>query len=607
LTSPPMGTHDWDELTKQVGPGPTSLSVLGRLRAGVPLSLAQSEMSSIYSRIVAEHSADQHVYDEFTGWRMSLLQEKLEGGARRALFVLTAAVIFVLLIGSANIANLILARSAARQKEIAVRVAMGAGRSRVTRQFLAESLLLSLIGGVLGLLLAEAALMVMIHSWPQAIPRLNEARLDTPVVLLSIVLSCLTGLFFGLVPLALLWGKDLHAALKNTSQNSSSGMNHAQLRKALISVEIALAIVLLTGAGLMLKSFAQMSANAPGFEPESILTMRVSLAGGQYSTWVPQQSYIETALEKLRAFPGVQAAGIDSDTLNTTVKIEGLGSDTSDGRFSAVRAVSPGYLRAMGVSLIAGRWPSDNRALDEVIVNESFAQSLLNKGTLLGRQVTGGFLNGRIVGVVADFKYSQMDAEPTPEVYTSYQLAPLMDPMTVRFFIRVDGRSAPDAASLRKVLASIDPTQPVYGVQTLQQALSDSISPRRFNMFLMGTFAFVALLMALVGIYGVVSYSVTQRTQEIGIRMAVGAARSHIVELVLFEGSKSILLGTGIGLVAALGLTRLMSNLLYGVKPYDAMTFLSVTVLLVSAAMLACTIPALRASLIDPVLTLRSE
>jgi putative ABC transport system permease protein len=513
----------------------------------------------------------------------------------------------VLLIGSANIANLVLARSAARKKEIAVRIAMGAGRSRVTRQFLAESLLLSLIGGALGLLLAEAALTVMIDSWPQAIPRLNEARLDAPVVLLSIVLSCLTGLFFGFVPTVLMWGNELHAALKDNSQTSSSGKNHTQLRRVLISVEIALAMVLLTGAGLMLKSFARMIANAPGFEPENILTMRVSLAGGQYATWTSQQSYIETTLNKLRAFPGVQAAGIDSETLNTTVKIEGLSPDTSDRTFAAVRGVSPGYLRAMGVSLIAGQWPSDNRALDEAIVNESFARSLSDKGTLLGRQVTGGFLNGRIVGVVADFKYSQMDAEPIPEVYTSYQLAPLMSPMTVRFFIRVDGRSTPDADGLRKVIASIDPTQPVYGVQTLQQALSDSIAPRRFNMFLMGTFASVALLMALIGIYGVVAYSVTQRTQEIGIRMAVGADRSHIVGMVLLEGAKTILLGAGTGLVAALGLTRLMSNLLYDVKPYDAMTFLSVTVLLISAAMLACAGPALRASLVNPVLALRSE
>jgi putative ABC transport system permease protein len=601
-----MGSHQWDELTKQVGPGPTSLSVLGRLRSGVTLSLAQAEMNSIYSRIVHEHSPDRHVYDEFTGWRMSLLQEKLEGGTRRALFVLTASVIFVLLIGSANIANLILARSAARKKEIAVRVAMGAGRSRITRQYIAESLLLTLIGGALGLLLAEAALTVMIHSWPQAIPRLNEARLDAPVVLLSVVLSCLNGLLFGFVPIALMSGNELHAALKDNSQTSSSGKNHTQLRKVLISVEIALAIVLLTGAGLMLKSFARMSANAPGFEPESILTMRVSLAGGQYATWIPQQSYIETALDKLRAFPGVQAAGIDSETLNTTVKVKGLGSETSDGTFSAVRGVSPGYLRAMGVPLIAGNWPSENRALDEVIVNQSFARSLSKKGMLLGRQVTGGFLNGRIVGVVADFKYSQMDAEPIPEVYTSYQLAPLMSPMTVRFFIRVDGRSAPDADGLRKVVASIDPTQPVYGVQTLQQALSDSIAPRRFNMFLMGTFASVALLMALVGIYGVVAYSVAQRTQEIGIRMAIGADRSHIVGMVLLEGSKTILLGAGTGLVAALGLTRLMSNLLYDLKPYDAMTYFSVTALLI-AAMLACSGPALRASLVNPVLALRSE
>lgn len=221
-------------------------------------------------------------------------------------------------------------------------------------------------------------------------------------------------------------------------------------------------------------------------------------------------------------FPGVEASGIDSDTLNTTVKVQGLVSGTSEGTFSAVRAVSLGYLRAMGVPLVAGKWPSDNRTLDEVLVNESFARSLSQKGELLGRQVSGGFLNGRIVGVVADFKYSQMDAEPIPEVYTSYQLAPLMSPMTVHFFVRVGGTSAPDANALRRVVASIDP---VYAVQTLQQSLSDSIAPRRFNLFLLGTFAAVALMMALLGIYGVIAYSVAERTQEIGIRMAVGADR----------------------------------------------------------------------------------
>ena len=607
LTSPPMGSQAWGELTKQVGPAPTSLDVLGRLRREVTLSLARIEMDSIYKRIVQQHSPDRHVYDVFTGWRMSLLEEKLEGGARRALVVLSAAVVFVLLIGGANIANLLLARSASRKKEIAVRVAMGAGRSRVTRQFLFESLLLSLLGGVLGVVLAKAALTLMIHNWPQAIPRLTEARLDAPVLLLSTVLSCLTGLIFGFVPAVLLWGRDLYGALKDNSQTASGGKHRTQLRKTLISVEIALAIVLLTGAGLMLKSFSRMSANAPGFKPESILTMRVSLAGKQYATWIPQQSYIQTALERLEVFPGVEASGITSETLNTTVKVQGLVSGTSEGISSAVRAVSLGYLRAMGVPLVAGKWPSDNQTLDEVLVNDSFVRSLSQKGELLGRQVSGGFLNSRIVGVVADFKYSQMDAEPIPEVYTSYQLAPLMSPMTVRFFVRVGGTSAPDANALRRVVASIDPTQPVYAVQTLQQSLSDSIAPRRFNLFLLGTFAAVALLMALVGIYGVIAYSVAERTQEIGIRMAVGADRGHIIGMVLLEGAKTTLLGVGTGLVAAFGLTRLMSSLLYDVKTYDPTTFLSVTLLLIGTAMLACVAPALRASLVNPVLALRSE
>ena len=604
MTSSPGGSQEWDELKKQVGPGPFSVDVLGRLRPEVTLSLARSEMNTLRNRIVREHSPDRHLYDVFTGWRMSLLQEKLEGGAKRALFVLSAAVIFVLLIGIANIANLMLARSAARKKEIAVRVAMGAGQSRVTRQFLAESLLLSLIGGALGLLLAEVALSFIVHSWPQAIPRLSEARLDLPAVLMSFVLSFIAGCLFGLVPVVQLWNEGLSGALKENTKTSLSNKNHVQLRKSLIAIEIALAIVLLSGAGLMLKSFARMSENAPGFKPESILTMRVTLAGGQYASWVTQQNYIETALDKLRAFPGVETAGIDSQTLNTTVKVEGL---ASDGTFSAVRSVSLGYLRAMGVPLIAGRWPSDNRQLDEVLVNESFTKSLSLNNTLLGRQVSAGFLHGRVVGIVADFKYSRMDADPIPEVYAPYQLAPLMNPMTVRFFVRTSGDSVPDANGLRKVLADVDPAQPVYGVQTLQETLSDSIAPRRFNMFLMGSFAAVALLMALLGIYGVISYSVSQRTQEIGIRMAVGANRKNVVGMVMREGLKTILLGACAGLIAALALSRLISSLLYDVQPDDPLTFISVVALLIASALLACFGPAMRACLINPVLALRSE
>jgi putative ABC transport system permease protein len=607
LTLPPMGRQAWEELIRQVGPAPNSLNVMARLRVGVPLALAQSEMDSIHSRIVLEHSPSEHVYDRFTGWRMSLLQQKLAGSARRALMVLLSAVLFVLLIASANIANLLLARATARKREIAVRAAMGAGRARVVRQFLVESLLLSFFGGAMGLLLAHAAIAMMVRSWPQAIPRLSEARLDMPILFLTLALSCFTGFLFGLAPAMLLWRSNLHEALKDNTQTSSGGTGHARVRKVLISVELALAIVLLTGAGLMMKSYWRMNVNPPGFKPESILTMRVSLAGKQYASWSAQQSYIRTVLSRLEATPGVEAAGIDSQALYTNVKVEGLASEAPVAAFSAVRAVSIGYLRAMGVPLIAGQWPSESQMLDAVLVNEGFAHSLSRKGDVIGRQIRGGFLNGRIAGVVADFKYSQMDAEPTPEIYTSYELAPLMNPMTVRLFIRMSGNAVPDVSALQKLVGSIDPTQPLYDVQTLQQSLSDSIAPRRFSLFLMGVFAVGALVMALVGIYGIIAYSVMQRTQEIGIRMALGADRTDILSMVLIEGAKTTISGVVVGLIAAIGLTRLISSLLYNVKPNDPTTFLSVTMVLIVTAALACLGPALRAFLVNPILALRNE
>jgi predicted permease len=607
LTLPPMGQQAWEDLVQQVGPAPMWLNVVARLRTGVSLAMARREMDSIYKSIVLEHSPTQHVFDRFTGWRMSLLQQKLAGSAQRALMVLLAAVLFVHLIAIANIANLLLARAAARRREIAVRAAMGAGRTRVIRQFLAESLLLSSLGCAMGLLLAHYAISMMVRLWPQAIPRLAEARLDTPILLLTLALSCFTGFVFGVAPAMFLWHSNLHDALKDNTQTSSGSTLRTRVRKVLISVELALAIVLLTGAGLMMKSFWRMNANPPGFNPESILTMRVSLAGRQYATWPEQQSYIRTVLSRLEAIPGIDAAGIVGQTLHTNVKAEGLASETPAAAFSAIRAVSIGYLRAMGVPLIAGQWPSDNQMLDEVLVNESFARSLSRKGDVVGRQVSGGFLNGRIAGIVADFKYAQMDAEPTPEVYASYELAPLTNPMSIGLFIKMNGDAAPHIEALQKLVAAVDPTQPLYDAQTLQQSLSDSIAPRRFNLFLMGVFAVSALVMALVGIYGIIACSVTQQTQEIGIRMALGADRNNIMGMVLFEGAKTTASGIVVGLLAAIGLTHLMSSLLYNVKPNDPLTFLAVSLLLIVTALLACLGPALRASLVDPMLALRNE
>jgi putative ABC transport system permease protein len=607
LSLPSMPAQTWDNVKQRLGPAPYSLDVIGRLRPGVSLIDARTEMESIRERIDLDHPPSERVYDLHRDWRMEPLQQKLAGNARRSLLVLLAAVGFVLLIACANIANLFIARAAARQREIAVRAAMGAGRMRVIRQFLAESILLALLGGASGLLLARGAIAAMIRLWPQAIPRLAETRIDAPLLTITIALSCLTGVIFGLAPAKLLGRPSLHDVLKGNSQTTSAGAERMRIRQALIAVEFALAIILLTGAGLMVKSFWRMNSNPPGFKPAGILTLRISLAGKQYDDWLAKQAYIMRLFDRVQAFPGVEAVGLDSQALHTTVKVEGLQQVSPDVSFASIRAVSAGYLHAMGVPLIAGHWPTETQMLDDCLVNESFARSVSPTGDVIGRHVAKSFLSATIVGVVADFKYSQLDAEPSPEIYTSYQLAPAANPMTIRLFVRMAGTAQPSAVGLQKLIASLDPTLPVYDVQTLEQALSDSIAPRRFNLFLMGTFAASAVVMSLVGIYGVVSYSVTQRTREIGVRMALGADRGSILGMVMREGMSVSIVGIVAGGVGAEGVTRLMGSLLYHVRPNDPLTFVFVGFMLTATALAACLGPSFRASLVDPILALRNE
>jgi putative ABC transport system permease protein len=335
--------------------------------------------------------------------------------------------------------------------------------------------------------------------------------------------------------------------------------------------------------------------------------MQVSLAGAQYSTWPAQRSYILELLSRLKSTPGVQAAGISGAMLHTDVKVEGHQADSPDQTFASIRAVSAGYLQAIGTPLREGRWLNDSQMLDDVLVNETFARSLSRNGDVVGKRISGSFLGGTIAGVVADFKYSQLDAEPLPEVYTSYQLAPLTSPLTIEFFVRMSDGAKPDAHELEKIAASIDRTQPIYDVQTLEQSLSDSIAPRRFNLFLMGIIAGIALLMALVGIHGVVAYSVAQRTREIGVRMALGATRPDVLLMILNHILGVAITGVLIGICAALTLTRFMQSLLYDVGPRDPITITSVALVLTSVALLACLGPALRASRINPVIALRHE
>ncbi|MCL4853572.1 MAG: FtsX-like permease family protein, partial [Bryobacteraceae bacterium] len=565
-----------------------------------PFEKARAEMQTIYSRSAEQDPNPLRVSRIL---RFTALQDKLAGETRRALVVLLVAVGFVLLIACANIANLLLARASARQREIAIRAAVGAGRMRVVRQFLAESVLLALLGCAAGLLLAQWAISVLPRLAPQAVPRLAETTIDGRVLAFTLAVSVFSGFLCGLAPVIYAWRAEVFDVLKAETGTSSAASGRIRLRGVLVASQLALAVVLLAGAGLMLKSFWRMNAKPAGFAPDQILVMRVALSGPQYSTWPPKQAYTEELLQTLQALPGVEAAGVDAGTLNTNVQVDDGVPSPGGGVSASIRGVSPGYLRAIGIPLLKGAWPERGN-LFGVVVNEAFARRIAG-GEATGKHLSGSILNDTITGVVADFKTWQLDAEPLPEVYLPYERLPLSRSM--RVVVRAEGGAAALAPVVRQLVAGIDRTQPVYEFQTLQDALSASIAPRRFNLFLLGAFAATALLLAVIGIYGVMAYSVSQRTREIGIRMALGARRGEIVGMVVRQGINLAVAGITTGILAGLALTRLMAGLLYDVNPNDPWIFALVVAALVAAALLAAGGPALKAARVDPLIALRYE
>lgn len=600
MAMPPSGVQRWEEATRRFGPAPFWIVVVGKRRADVPFEKARAEMQTIYSRIAEQDPNPLRVSRIL---RFTALQDKLAGETRRALVVLLVAVGFVLLIACANIANLLLARASARQREIAIRAAVGAGRMRVVRQFLAESVLLALLGCAAGLLLAQWAISVLPRLAPQAVPRLAETTIDGRVLAFTLAVSVFSGFLCGLAPVIYAWRAEVFDVLKAETGTSSAASGRIRLRGVLVASQLALAVVLLAGAGLMLKSFWRMNAKPAGFAPDQILVMRVALSGPQYSTWPPKQAYTEELLQTLQALPGVEAAGVDAGTLNTNVQVDDGVPSPGGGVSASIRGVSPGYLRAIGIPLLKGAWPERGN-LFGVVVNEAFARRIAG-GEATGKHLSGSILNDTITGVVADFKTWQLDAEPLPEVYLPYERLPLSRSM--RVVVRAEGGAAALAPVVRQLVAGIDRTQPVYEFQTLQDALSASIAPRRFNLFLLGAFAATALLLAVIGIYGVMAYSVSQRTREIGIRMALGARRGEIVGMVVRQGINLAVAGITTGILAGLALTRLMAGLLYDVNPNDPWIFALVVAALVAAALLAAGGPALKAARVDPLIALRYE
>ena len=590
------------------------LTVVGRLKPGVTQTQAQTEMNTIGNRLEQEYAETNAGY----GVRVISLYEDTVGNVRWSLYVLWGAVGLVLLIACGNVANLLLARSAAREREMAVRSALGASRWRVVRQLLTESVLLSVIGGIFGVLIAYGGTRFLVANTPPGrIPRLEEVGMEWRVLVFTLGISVLTGLIFGLMPSLHSSKVDLRTSLNEGGRGGTQGARGRGLRTALMIAEVSMALMLLVGAGLLIRSFERLRQVDKGFQSEKLLTASVALSESKYEEPQQQAAFFDQLLKRLQDSPGVQYVGAASDVplvgrdSYENVFVEGRVTEkTSDALQAGGLLVSPGYLRAMGVPLIKGRGLTDDDMAGKpmvVVVNETMAKKLWPGEDPINKKISAASPNGpwmTVVGVVGDIKHRGLISEPRMEMYASYRQLP-RDSMTV--VMRTTSDPVPMAAALRKEVWAIDKDQPVTTIKTMEEAVSESIARERFNMQLLTIFAVVALILATVGIYGVMSYYVVQRTHEIGILLALGAQPSHVRGLVVKQGMYRALIGVGIGLVAAFLLTRVAASLLFGVSPTDPITFFGVSFILTVVALLACYIPARRAAGVDPLQALRQD
>jgi predicted permease len=613
------------------GEGMMLLKAIARLKPGVTLPQAQAELQTIARRIppvgpAATPSGNPRPRGEGGGGGDSVptlvgLHEQVVGDVKGALLVLLGAVTLVLLIACANVANLLLWRAAARQREMAVRAALGASRWRVVRALLIESALLSLAGGGLGWLLAFWGVRA-IGQWSGAgLPAMHGIGMDAWVLAFTVVVSVITGLAFGLAPAVQAWRADVNAALKEEDRGDTGGHRH-RFRQLLVVSEVALALVLLIGAGLLIQSLSRLLEVDTGFRTEGVLTFQVTLSEGRSPA--QKVSFAEEIVERLKALPGVQAAAAtDSLPLTdfahiTAVEIEGRPpidfSKVKPGELTPASrpSVTLDYFNVMGIPVKSGRafLAQDARpAAGSVIVNAAFEKHHFPGQSAVGKRIRlmAGRAEARwqtVVGVVRDVRQSGLAGDVMPEVYSTV-LEEAGDALS--FVIRADGNPLHLSSALRAAVAAVDPNQPLHNLMTMEQRLANTTTSRRLNTALLGSFAAVALLLATVGIYGVMSYAVTQRRREIGVRMALGARKSDVLGLVLGGGLRLTMAGIATGLLVALALTRYLSSQLYSVKATDPLTFLAVAVALTGVALLASWLPARRAAKVDPIAALRME
>jgi putative ABC transport system permease protein len=588
------------------------LYVFARLKPNVTTAQAHAEMEALARRLAEQYpNTNTNV-----SVRLNPLQEQIVGNVRRPLLILLGAVAFVLLIACANIANLLLGRAATRQKEMAIRSALGASRLRVVRQLLTESVMLACLGGTLGLLLAFWGIRLLLAVSPTTLPRLKEVGIDGQVLGFTLLVSLLIGLVFGLVPTLQASRLDLNVALKEGSGNAAGGMRY-QLRGLLVVTEVALALVLLAGAGLLIRSFWRLLQVNPGFKPDHVLAMDIALPGAKYGQAKQQAAFFQQALQRIESLPGIVSAGAvlnlplsGSNATTGIIPDDRPAPAPSDVPQIDYRIISSNYFRTLGIPLRAGREFTERDAPGSpavTIINESLARRFWPNEDAVGKRLTireTPPVSCEVVGVAGDVKHYRLDAEAKAELYVPYLQRP-------NDFMHLVVRTAADplqsVGPVRRALAAVDKDQPVHNIKTMEKLFAESIAQPNFNLRLLVIFAAVALVLAALGIYGVVSYVVTQRTHEIGIRLALGARAPDVLKLVVKQGMSLAIGGVVLGLLASFALTRLMEGLLFGVRASDPPTLLVITLLLTSVALLACWIPARRAAKVDPLVALRHE
>jgi putative ABC transport system permease protein len=596
-------------------------TVVARMKPGVTLEQARADLDGIAAQL-AQAYPDSNAN---IGVLADPMHERFIGkDLKLALLVLVGAVVFVLLIACANVANLLLSRGAVRQREIAVRIALGAGRWRVLRQLLTESVLLALAGGIAGLLLGGWGLRALLAAVPDNLARVDAVRMDGQVFAFTAAITLLTGVIFGLMPALQVSKPDLNETLKEGGRSGAKGIRAQRLRSALVVAQVALSLVLLIGAGLMLRTFAELQASSPGVDPTGAVAASVALPGARYQNEESRRQFIRRVIDRLEATSGIEAAGsvtplpLSMNGWQTSFAVEGY-PQPEVGRYpiNDIARISPNYFRALGIRLLRGRvftWADDEKAPPVAIIDETFANTWFANQDPIGKRIMinaghpppGGppLQWTTIVGVVNHVKNYGVDQESRVEVYVPFMQSTLTQATLV---VRGPADAATKGQAMRQAVREADPSLPVFSIRTMEEYFARTLTPKRLMMLVLALFAGVALTLAAVGLYGVMSYGVAQRTSEIGIRMALGAHQRDVLRLVVGEGMLLTIGGLALGLAAAYWLTQLMTRMLFGVSATDAVTFAAVAALLAVVAFLATWIPARRAARVDPLVALRYE